>query len=245
MEWLNANSGGINALLTSILTVATLSYVVLTARLVRENIAIRELTSRPVLSITPALSDVGLNFVNLLLENWGNGPALHVKFEVTQPVVRHGITDLSKVGFFGRGLAYLGPHQRFELFLASSIGNLDELKKVPIEIDVNYQDEAGRRYSQKFKIDFAELEGITRIGEPPLQAAAKSLKKIEQSLDGLARGSYRPSVTVHTLEDLEREGRVSELWFKLNELDAASWKEVEELVDARSAKSSGGEGPAV
>lgn len=233
MTWLNQNAGAITAILTLVLTVATIMYVRLTAGLLRENIAIREAASRPVLWITTTIHEAHINLMNLAIENGGNGPALHVKFAIKQPIVRSGVTDLRSVGLFREGIRHLGPHQRIETFLANSIGNLDLLKNEPLKIDVTYQDQFGRSYQQQFVIDFREMEGIRRVGEPPLHTIAKAAKALNDSIDKLIKGWYKLPVTVHSLQDLEREGKISWPWMKMNQLDEVSWAELEKFVGER------------
>jgi hypothetical protein len=233
MSWLNANAGAVTALLTLVLAVATIVYVRLTAGLLRENIAIREAATRPVLWITTTVHEAHINLINLVIENAGNGPALHVRFSVRQPVVRQGVVDLKTIGMFREGIRNLGAHQRVETFLANAIGNLDLLKKEPLVITVSYQDQFAKQYAQEFVIDFREMEGIHRVGEPPLYTIAKAAKELQSSIDRLVKGWHKLPVTVHTLQDLEREGKVSELWLKLNEMDAKGWEELEKFVAAR------------
>lgn len=233
MSWLNTNAGAITALLTLVLAVATIAYVRLTAGLLRENIAIREAASRPNLWITTIVHEAHINLISLVIENGGNGPALHAMFTVRQPVVRRGVVDLKTIGMFREGIKNLGPHQRVETFLANAIGNLDLLKKEPLVIHVSYQDQFAKRYTQEFAIDFREMEGIRRVGEPPLYTIAKAAKELQSSIDHLIKGWHKLPVTVHTLQDLEREGKIDELWLKLNQLDAKGWEELESFVAAR------------
>lgn len=174
-----------------------------------------------------------VSIINLIVENWGNGPALNVRFKVNQPVIREGVTGLGEVGLFKKGLSQLGPHQRIELFLAGSVGNLDALKKAPIEIRAEYRDEGGDEWTQRFTLDFAELEGLTRAGEPPLFTIAKAAEGVRSDLAKLLLGSHHVRVVNYSLEDLQREGKITSLHLKLSQLDSAGWADLEKFVEER------------
>lgn len=232
LEWLNSFSGAVNALLTFVLIIVTAIYVYLTGRLVRENVALRENATRPVLAITTSLHEAHLHIINLLIENAGGGAAHHIRLRTSMPFMVNGQECLDEIGPFRKGITYLGPHQRLELFLASAIGNLDQLKQQPLQIEAKYSDEVGKIHQKTFAIDFGELEGISRVGTPPLFTIAESIKKMQENFANLPRAGKLP-VLAYSLEDMEREQTANKLWYKFSRLSSADREEVEKLVNLK------------
>jgi hypothetical protein len=215
-----------------VLIVVTAIYVYLTWRLVRENTALRENATRPVLAIAKSLHEAHINIINLLIENMGGGPAHHIRLRTSSPFTVEGLERLNDIGPFRKGITYLGPHQRLEIFLANAIGNLDELKQHPLQIEAEYSDAVGKTYQENFIIDFEELEGISRIGTPPLFTIAESIKKLQENFASLRKAGKLPVLT-YSLEDLEREQAANTLLSKFLRLKPADRNEIEELMKLR------------
>lgn len=197
LQWINAS-------LTAVLVIVTTIYVYLTWRLVRENIALRESASRPTLGVALSLHDAHINIINLCIENVGGGPAHDIQLRTSSSFTVSGCHQLSDIGPFRKGITYLGPHQRFEFFLANAIGNFDQLREQSIEIHAEYSDQLRKTYKNTFKIDFGELEGITRLGTPPLFTIAESIQNLQKDFARLCE-SGRMKILVHTPADLERK----------------------------------------
>jgi len=236
LDWLNANSGALSAILTLVLTIATSVYVFLTRQLLRESVTVREASSRPSVAIRLAIHETRIHLLNLAIENFGNGPALLLEFTVNQKCQeRQGVKDLSKIGFFRKGLHYLAPHERIEMFFANAIGNLDVLKQQPWTIGVRYADAAGKKYIETFTLDFSEFEGMSRVGDAPLEKIAESIETIKAEFSSLLLGSRKLPVKIYNLDEEHREERISELYYKLHELGPEAWNEVEAFVNEKFA----------
>ncbi len=235
MNWINANTGAISAILTFVLTIATTIYVFLTRQLLRESVTVREASSRPSVVIRLSIHETQIHLLNLAIENFGNGPVLSLEFTVKQYCQeRRGVKDLAKIGFFRKGLHYLAPHERIDMFVANAIGNLDVLKQQPWTIGVRYRDAADRIYSESFTIDFSEFEGISRVGDSPFEKMSESLEKIRSDFGSLISGQRRLTVKIYSLEDEYRQERISELFYKLHELGPEAFNAVEALVNEQS-----------
>ena len=233
LQWLNDYSGVVNALLTFVLIVVTAIYVYLTGRLVRENAALRESATRPVLSITTSLHEAHIHVVNLVIENVGGGGAHHIRLRTSSPFTVGGRERLNDIGFFRKGISYLGPHQRQELFLANTIGSFDELKQRPLQIEAEYSDELGKTYRKTFVIDFGELEGISHLGTPPLFTVAESIKKLQEDFARLLNGMRKLPVLAYSPEDIEREQTAHKLWHKFTRLNSVDRDEIERLMNLK------------
>lgn len=231
--WLNNYSGAVNALLMCVLIIVTAVYVYLTWRLVRENIALREDATRPLLAINTSLHEAHIHIINLLIQNVGGGAAHHIRLRTLKPFTVDRNERLDEMGPFKKGITYLGPHQRHEFFLVNAIGNLDELKKQSLQIEAEYSDDVGKRYQKTFAIDFGELEGISRVGTPPLFKVAESIERLEKSFASLLNGMRKLPVLAYSLEDRDREQMVNELWHKFSRLKPADRDEIKKLMDLK------------
>lgn len=231
IEWLNNYSGAVNALLTLVLIVVTAVYVYLTGRLVRENIALREDATRPLLAVTTSLHEAYIHIINLLIENVGGGAAHDIRLRTSKPFTLDRHERLDEIGPFKKGITYLGPHQRLEFFLANAIGNLDELKKQLLQIEAEYSDNVGKTYRKTFVIDFGELEGISRVSTPPLFKVAESIERLEKNFANLLNGMIKLPILAYSLEDTKREQMVNELWHKFWRLKPVDRDEIEKLID--------------
>lgn len=65
------------------------------------------------------------------------------------------------------------------------------MKENPLVFTVSYRSSGGSLYNDQFIIDFAEIEGIGRVGDPPLFRIAESLKKLQEDVSGLRRAGTR------------------------------------------------------
>lgn len=233
LEWLNQNSGAINALLTALLTVATAVYVYLTRRLLLESITVRKAASQPAIAIIPTLHPLHMTILNLVIQNVGGGPAYDVKFTVTQRVKGDGVTDLSAIGFIRNGFKHFAAGQRVEFFMASSVGNLERLKTERLTIDVAYRGSVHGQFNELFEVDFGLFENLPKVNDVPEQEIAQSLGKIESVVSAFSRGSEKLLVRVVTAEEELRKGQISRMYFRLNHLSQEAFAEVENLIEKR------------
>ena len=180
MDWLNSNSGAITAIATVVLVVITGYYVYLTWRLLKAS-------HTPEIAIFLHPHEVHIQCLMLCIENVGMGPARGLRFQTDFSFKPDGETPLEEISFLKNGITYLGSGKKIEHFLVSVIGKLDNLKRSPLEITVTYRDLTNHKYEDSFHLDFGELEGLSRIGEPPLSKIAKSLEGIQKDLSKLSR----------------------------------------------------------
>ena len=172
--------------------------------------------------------------MNLAIENVGAGSACNIKLRLSLDFKTPETEPLRNVGPFRNGINLLVPHQRLELFLANAIGNLEELTKRPFEITAHYEDGQRRRYHDIFPIDFSQLEGIERVGEPPLFTIAEAVKKMEIKLSSIITGS-KINIIAYSTEDIARERVADQLWHRIRRLSQKDREEVASLIEARLA----------
>ena len=63
------------------------------------------------------------------------------------------------------------------------------------KITVRYCNDKGRPFEDEYCIDFSELIGLRRIGEPPRHTMAKSRESLQDDVHVLATGQRRRTVS--------------------------------------------------
>jgi len=191
--------------------VATVFYVILTHKLVKETRLLRIQQFRPQVTARVEPGQAALGFIDLVLENIGSGPAYEVtfKFDPDLELESNPKRNLSNIGFLRSGLRYLGPGQELRTYLTRLYGRSDEVLQGPdrprFRLDLSYRDGLGTGYSESFEIDFAHLAGLVRVGSPPLPDIAKHLGDIESALTRLVSGFAKLKVIQYSPDDVERE----------------------------------------
>lgn len=194
----------ITALSTVVLAAITAVYVVFTGKILRENRLLRELQYQPMICCYLEISQVGVNFINLIIENRGPGPALDVSFTLKWTANQELVgSSLPELGILQRETHVMPPGWRLSTFIASMLDGFDELIRHPIEIVATAKDQLGKPHQWIYVLDFESFKNVSRIGSPPLQAMAKSLEKISKGVEGLASGQKSLNVVTET----DREAR--------------------------------------
>jgi len=111
-------------------SIATAVYAILTWKLVSETRKMREVQTEPKIFVTIQPREEWINFIDLVIQNTGLGPAYNIKFEVNPDFEYVKGKFLSELGFVKNGLKCLAPNQKLQFFLTSMIENPEEkLKK--------------------------------------------------------------------------------------------------------------------
>ena len=181
IDWLNDNSGAVTAILTSLLVLVTCVYVYLTYRLLLESKATREMAMRPVVIVTAEIREMYMNIIHLRVRNIGGGAARKIRLRTNRKFRTGNDKSLDDLGLFKRGIPLLGPGQKIETFLANMTGQ-EVGKEEPLEVTAEYENAVGGKTEETFVIDLAALENLRQAGETPLEAIAKSIKKIQENI---------------------------------------------------------------
>ena len=230
-DWLNSNSGALNAILVAILVVITSIYAYQTHRQVRESKAYREMATRPFLAVTIELHEIHFNIINFRVENFGGGPARNIRLRPSREFRVGGDAPLSGLGLFTNGMTYLGPGRKIESVLGSAIEIYQEPKQEPLTVTAEYMDATGREFKEEFVIDFAAFENLIGGGKSPLQEIAVSIKKLQESIGNLSNGRNKLSVLAHSLDDLDAERSSWKLSRKVRRVSPDGRNEIENLID--------------
>ena len=228
IDWLNSNSGAVNAILAAILVVITGVYAYLTRRQVLESKELREMTIRPALVVTAEIDETHINLINFRVENIGGGAARNIRLRTSREFMRGNNRSLNELGLFKRGIPLLSPGRNIETFLASAF---ELLQQEPLEVTAEYEDATGRKIEETFLVDFAAFENLSRVGEAPLHTIAKSIEKLQKSIGNLSSGTNKLSVLVYSQDDLDAESSAWNLSRKLRRVSPDGRKGIENLVD--------------
>ena len=228
IDWLNSNSGAVNAILAAILVVITGVYAYLTRRQVLESKELREMTIRPALVVTAEIHEIHINLINFRVENIGGGAARNIRLRTSREFMIGNDRSLNELGLFKRGIPLLSPGRNIETFLASAF---KLLQQEPLEVTAEYEDATGRKIEETFLVDFAAFENLSRVGEAPLHTIAKSIEKLQKSIGNLSSGTKKLSVLVYSQDDLDAESSAWNLSRKLRRVSPDGRKGIENLVD--------------
>jgi len=211
LEFINQNSGAFLVLFSLIVTGATVFYAILTRSLVSETKKMREAQTEPNIFISLKSKEEYIGLVDLVIQNIGLGAAYNLKFDVNPDFEYSKGRMLSEIKFIKNGLRYLPPNNKRVYFLISLIGRAEELEKISIEVKAEYDNCLGKSYQQQYTLDFSELLGMRRAGEPSQKKIANNLEKIQNDIHGLMYSSYpKIKVIAYTKKDMEEERRAEE-----------------------------------
>lgn len=188
IEFLNTNSGLIQAISTVILVIVTGIYVWLTGKNVKILQKSEEERNRPRVILYIQQREDWLNFVNLIIGNYGLDVAREVKFSLSEDLkLLKEDEKLSNIRIIKNGVKNLIPQQILKIPLLSLIGRVEELSNKNIKITAQYKDSnLMRNFSETFQIDFNSLIEH-QIGKPPIYEISENIKKIANSLDKVER----------------------------------------------------------
>lgn len=227
LDFFNKNSGAVTAIFTIGLTIVTAIYAALTWSISSETKLMREAQTQPSISATIQPDERYINWINLIIENIGLGPAYNVKFDVDpdfEDKYRHPDLEdrslnykLSDVGFIKDGLPYFAPNQKFQFFLTNLADGsqskipqekIDYQKKLKttFKIKITYEDNRHKKtYSDTYVIDFSQQRGLSQLGEPPLYKIAKNVEQIQKDINHISTGWAKLNVIRYTKEDINEE----------------------------------------
>jgi hypothetical protein len=147
----------------------------------------REAQTEPKVFVTIQPREEWINFMDLVIQNIGLGPAYNIEFEVHPDFEYEKGKFLSEIGFMKKGLKYLAPNQKLQSFLTNTSENFEDKIKNSFKIKVVYQNSVGKIYEDTYLIDFSQWMGLMQLGEPPLHKIAKNIEKIQKNICYLSK----------------------------------------------------------
>jgi len=184
--------------------VATITYAILTWKLVSETRKMRESQTEPRISVIIQSREESINFIDMIVQNIGLGPAYNLKFEIVPDFECWEGKYLTMLGFIRNGIRYLAPNQKIQFFLTSLTEKIEKIKE-RFEMKVTYKNSAGKFFNDTFIIDFSEFEGRGTLGTPFIHSLCKSLEEIKKHIEYISNGFHKIKVVAYTKKELEDE----------------------------------------
>lgn len=221
IDWLNANNGVVIGVAIVVLVGIVGYYAYLTQRFLKASD-----TPEIVVSLRP--HEAYINLVSLCVENVGSSAARDLQFLTNPSSVPDVDIPLAEISFIKNGIAYLEPGRKIEHFFVNVIedGKLDKLKQTPFDVTVTYKDSVKRGHERSFFLNFAEDEGLARIGKPPLFEIAEATKQIQRDFHSFTTGFHKPIVLTESLTQNRKGKRVSSLESRIAQLPHETQEEI-------------------
>lgn len=214
LKLLNDNSGAFNVLFSAVVAIATVFYAVLTARLVRETERLRAAATEPALEVTYRSRDEAMALLEIVIKNIGSGAAYAIRFAFTADSETPGAESLLKplreLKSFQTGLNVLLPGQEFTSYWTDVRLQFDEKVKTIITVTTTCRSATGDKYERTHAVDLSELQGVSRLGTPPLLSIEQHVRKLQEDVHNLATGFRRLRVDSNSQLDRNKEREVSQ-----------------------------------
>lgn len=203
-DYLNQNNVAITLIFTAAVAIATVVYAIFTWKLVSETRMMRKVQTEPKISAIIQPKDYWINFIDLIIQNIGLGPAYNIQFDIVIDFEDRNL-KLSEIGFIKQGLRYLAPNQKIQFFLTNLTENYEVKIKKPFEIRITYENSIHKLYSDIYTLDFSQFTGTSHLGEPPLYKIAENIEKIQKNIDYILTGRNKLQVITYTKKEIEEE----------------------------------------
>jgi len=186
LEWVNANSGAVIALLTLTYCVTTALILFANVLTIREMRLTRQAQYRP-LVVVDLESNSERGAYHFVLRNAGASVARNVTVKIDPPLtnpVNPQLTDEGSLRWIRRGLPVVAPGKEHRMLLGSW-GNFSKDTARQYQVAVSYRNDTGRRgYSDTFTLDFDALPG--RPSDPKsVHSVAEAIDKLNTSISQL------------------------------------------------------------
>lgn len=179
LDFLNQNSGAIQAATTVILVAITAYYTWQTRRTVQIMQQSERNRNRPHIFILFEPRSDRYNLVDLVIINKGLGLAKDISFSISKDLMLiHEGEMLSKVPAIRDGLKSLAPDQIIRIPLVALANDSGKMTGAAVAIDVKYDAENHEQYQEQFTLDFNTVLMEHTLGKPPLYRIADSLEKM-------------------------------------------------------------------
>lgn len=217
--WVSAFSSAVVGILTFVLAIETWR---LRAAQTKQLDELRRDAIRPNINVELVPNRVGVNFMDVVVRNYGKGIARKVKFvfldragnviDFTEDPI---ILACRKLGMFTRGFESMGVGHEFKAFLFSffDLGARmnSDIFSFFLTIRVSFEDVEQFHYSEDFVVDFAQFRGLGTLGNDPMIQIANELKSIKELMPRASNG--RMQVDSYDSADRNQEGDQSNLDF--------------------------------
>lgn len=209
IDFLNENAGFLTVIFTGVVTISTVVYAFLTAKLVSETRKMRQVQTEPKIVVTTKPREEWINLIHMFVKNIGQGPAFDITFKITSESGGDGantiIKDFIKSEFINTGLKYLGPNHELASGWTQMTEKFDDKIETVLVIDVSYKSSTGELYSDTYRLDFSEYKGRTQANTPYLYNISQNIEKIQKDFHHITTGFRRLNVDIFNNDDRKQE----------------------------------------
>ncbi len=154
---------------SGIVAISTVFYACLTSKLVKETKAIRILQFTPDVQVYLEKAETNPHLVYLIIENFGSGKALDVKFDITRDFKYYESERLkvANMGSFKYGLSSFYPKKRYKYFFTNLSNNFENKISDRMEVSVTFKDIFSNDYKQIFVLKIDEILGTGMMSKQP------------------------------------------------------------------------------
>ena len=155
--------------------------------MVSESIKNRRLQIDPKIIVDIVLDEHDPYFLNLVVENVGNGVALNLKFNIKNEWKLSKAKMLKDIGFIKNGLKSLSGKTKYKTLFVFLIDENIDIFKESMEIEVEYEDISKRKYMEKIIFDLSYLSDITYTRNRPENKIVKEMKELSKSIKQISQ----------------------------------------------------------
>lgn len=213
LDFINSNIGLLTIIFSGVVAISTVVYAILTAHLVSETKKLRKIQIEPEIAVYILPRKEWINFIDIIIENIGQGPAYNIKFHFDKSLKVLKDKDIKRINILNKGIHYMAPKQKINFFITSMIENFEEKSKLVINVIVKYKSLNNKNYESKYILDFSQFLGVIQLGEPPLYKISKNIEAIKKDIHSLSTGFHKLKVYTYNSKDRSNEKKeIDELY---------------------------------
>lgn len=193
--------------LSGLLVLINYEYARLTQKLVSETSKMREVQTEPNVYVFIELKSQYNEIVQMFIQNIGMGIAKNIKITVPEDFIYYRDEKqsrnylLAERSLIDKGIAYLAPNQKMEVFSAST-SEIKELNSTDLlNITIDYTNNENEPRKAEYPIEFSTIPEVTwRIKNTPLDHLDMSIKAIEEDIKAMS-SSFKTFAKTSKLRD--------------------------------------------
>lgn len=170
LNFINSNS----ALWSFLVTIATVIYVILTYRLLKETITTRKIQNQPYVIVDIELKSI---YLKMIVKNVGNSPAKNIKINL-DPEINNPFSNIE----------FLAPNREVSSVIKYVFHkNSNEQEQTKYKFSISYTDiyEKPNTYAHEYVIDISPLLQSTNFNEDENKEIVEKLDKMLSKFDNL------------------------------------------------------------
>ncbi|WDL55832.1 hypothetical protein [Xanthomonas campestris] len=212
--------------LTGVVTaIATFFLWRVTNTLAVETKRMAEATAQPHVVATLAPNRWAINHMDLHVDNTGNAAAYDISVKFDPPLENSDVRANKGVPF--ERISVLKPGQNQQSYLCA----FEKIHAQSYEVTVTWKRRFGDSAveTNRYTLDMAGHKDVSRLGQEPIVQLADSLKKMQEDLRGLARGTKRLQIDQFDQSDRDQErARIRERYAQIEAEEALEKAEGEQ-----------------